>query len=72
MIFFASVMDLSSARKLQRPTIMFLHSRVALVAFVTPGFLPGLFLAEAAVVKPGTAGVGAGALGSAGHRGAPS
>ena len=50
------------------PAVALLHSRVALVAFVPLGFLPGMFLAEACVGKPWAAWVGAGTLGSAWHR----
>ena len=50
------------------PAVSLLHSRVALVAFVSLGFQPGVFLTEATVGKSWTTGVGTGALGSAWHR----
>ena len=61
--------DEAVTHALPHPTVTFLHSRVTLVAFVPLGFLFGVFLAEATVGQPWTAGVGAGTLGSAGHWG---
>jgi hypothetical protein len=55
------------AHTLPHPAVPFLHSRVALVSFVTLGFLSGVLLTEATVGQSRTAGVRAGALGSAGH-----
>ena len=52
---------------LPHPTVPFLHDWVTLVAFVSLGFLLGVFFAEATVGKPWAAGVGAGTLGSAWH-----
>ena len=60
--------DEAVAYPFPNPAVALLHSRVALVAFVPLGFLPGMFLAEACVGKPWTARVGTGMLGSAGHQ----
>ena len=59
--------DEAVAYPLPHPAVALLHSRVALVAFVSLGFQPGVFFAEATVGKPWAAGVGAGTLGSAWH-----
>jgi len=61
----------AATHTLPRPTVSFLHSWVALVAFVTLCFLLGVFIAEATVGQPWATRVRAGALGSAGHWGSP-
>ena len=59
--------DEAVAYPFPNPAVALLHSRVTLVSFVPLGFLLGVFLAEATVGQPWTAGVGAGALGSSRH-----
>ena len=60
--------DEAVAYPFPNPAVSLLHSRVALVAFVSLGFQPGVFLTEVTVGKSWTTGVGTGALGSAWHR----
>ena len=60
--------DEAVAYPFPNPAVSLLHSRVALVAFVSLGFQPGVFLTEATVGKSWAARVGTGTLGSAWHR----
>ena len=61
--------DEAVAYPFPNPAVSLLHSRVALVAFVSRCFLLGMFLAEPSVGKRWAARAGAGALGSARHVG---